>query len=185
MRRELASALVCTCAAFPVSGADGVSASFGQGARNNVLDAYRVAVQWTWQRSWLASAPVHLSGYWDLSVAMFENDADPPPGDDSEERVYALAFAPTFRFQTDPIGAVTPFVDVAIGVAGLSETELRTGDSPRELGGHFQFEDRVTIGARLGANAEIAFQRMHYSNLGFGGENDGIDTHLLTLAWHF
>jgi lipid A 3-O-deacylase len=178
--------LLC-CVTTPVLAADGVSASFGQGARDNVLDAYRIAAQWDWDRDWFASAPVRITGYWDLSVAMFENDSEAQqPHDDSEERVYALAFAPTFRFQLRPIGAVTPFVDLAVGVAALSETELRTsGSSPRELGGHFQFEDRITVGARLGARAEVSFQRMHYSNLGLGGENDGIDTQLLTVAWHF
>src|SRR5262245_51926097 len=85
MRRELASALLCACVTLPVSAADGVSASFGQGARNNVLDAYRVGMQWDWQRQWLGSLPIHVSGYWDLSAVMFENDAAAPPGDDSEE----------------------------------------------------------------------------------------------------
>ena len=185
MRRVLASALMCACVTLPVCAVDGVSASYGEGARDNVLDAYRIAMQWDWDRRWLETSPIHLTGYWDLSGAMFENDADARAGDDSEEQLYAIAFAPVFRFHTDPIGAVTPFVDLAIGVSGFSETELRTGDSPRELGGHFQFEDRITIGARLGANAEVAFQRMHYSNLGLAGENDGIDTQLLTLRWHF
>src|SRR5262245_48202336 len=167
MRRTLASVLLWVCAT-PVLAADGVSASLGQGARDNVLDAYRIALQWDWNREWFASAPIRIGGYWDLSVAMFENDSAAQPDDDSDERVYALALAPTFRLQTRPFGTVVPFVDLAVGVAGLSATELRTSGRPRELGGHFQFEDRITVGARLGARAEVAFQRMHYSNLGLG-----------------
>jgi lipid A 3-O-deacylase len=189
MRRRLATSIAClSIATVPALGADGLSASFGEGARNNVLDAYRVGIQWNWDARWFASSLGWITGYWDVSVAMFDNDSG-LPNDDADSRLYACAIAPAFRLQLKPFfGAVAPFLDVAIGAAAFSDTELQdSGSGARELGGHFQFEDRITFGARLGASqrAEVSLQRMHYSNLGISGENDGIDTHLLTLAWHF
>lgn len=191
MRRQLLIAAVFALAMTGPStwAVDGASASIGEGARNNVLDTYRLAARWQWDRRWFEGSLCHVAPYWDVSAAMFENDVDAAAGDDAKSRLYLVAIAPVFRLQFRPLVArIAPFIDFAIGAGVVSETKLRTSDdSPRELGSHFQFEDRIVIGVRFGSRqqAEVALQRVHYSNLGVGGENDGLDTHLLMFAWHF
>jgi len=168
--------------------ADGVSASVGEGARDNVLDAYRGALQWVWARQWLANDLFRVVGYWDVSVASFEADDDAHRDHEGADRAFAIAAAPVWRIQLKQLGIAAPFAELAIGAAWLSETELATsGSAPRELGSSFQFEDRIAVGASFGRRGqlEISAQRFHYSNLGLGGENDGIDAHLLMIAWRF
>ena len=167
---------------------DGVSLSGGNGSDS--LNAARVGVQWDWDTTWWQSDYAHLSGYWDLSASVWHNDPSrTSPLDDGAETIGAIAFAPVFRLQFKRFGglSVAPFVELGVGATVLTDRELRSGDRrSRNLGSYFQFEDRAVIGARIGARQqfELAYQRMHYSNLDLASSNTGIDAHLLLLRWN-
>ena len=180
--------LAAGCAAPIAHSADAVSVSGGNGS--NGLDAARVGLQWDWDKTWWQSDYAHLTGDWDLSAAVWHNDATRTSAlDDGAETIGAFAFAPVFRLQFNRFSglSIAPFLELAVGATVLTDRELRTGDRRRRnLGSYFQFEDRAVIGARLGARQqfELAYQRMHYSNLNFASSNTGIDTHLLHMRWH-
>jgi len=178
--------------ALPAWGVDGVSLSGGTGARGQDHDAYRVGVRRAWGRRWLERDCCHVTGYWDLSLSFWHNDARPGSSlDDADDDLYAVALAPVLRLQFVPVvGPAAPFAELGVGAAYLSDDTFRSGERrSRQLGSHFQFENRGVLGLRFPAGAkrsfEIAYQRMHYSNLNLASDNQGIDVHLLMLGMQF
>lgn len=180
-----------------------VSASFGALAEHNELPArdtrwsvgiaggsssdnstaWRISATKPWQRRWFEGGRAHLTGYWEASVALFENDVSHLPEDDGAAYLWNLAVAPVFRLQftLGNNAPVQPFLDLGVGLSILSDRNFRTGKQrSRPLGSLFQFEDRGAVGMKIG-RFEVAYQRMHYSNLNFANENNGIDAHLLLL----
>lgn len=168
-------------------GADGVSLSGGSGARGQKQSALRGAVQWDWQRRWLEHRHFFLSGYWDASVSRWHTGEAPGgPDDRGDATVYAAAFSPVLRLQLTPGAPVAPFVELGVGGAYLSADVLRSGRSDsRHLGSHWQFEDRGVLGVRVNGRIEVAYQRLHYSNLSLASRNQGVDVHLLMLALRY
>lgn len=157
--------------------------SVAAGSSSDNSNAWRIAATKPWQRRWLDGGSAHLTGYWEASVALFENDVRHVPADDGTAYLWNVAIAPVLRLQFT-LGdnfPVQPFLDLGVGVSFMSDREFRTGKQrSRPLGSYFQFEDRGAVGAKIG-DWEIAYQRMHYSNLDFASENNGIDAHLLLL----
>lgn len=183
---------VAVLVTLPVWGADGVSLSAGTGAERQGHDAYRVGLQREWGRRWLERERFHVTGYWDLSLSLWHNGEGPGSSqDDADDDLYAVALAPVLRLQFAPlVGAAAPFAELGVGAAYLSDDTFRSGaPRSRQLGSRFQFENRGVLGLRfpVGAkrNFEVAYQRMHYSNLNLAGDNQGIDVHLLMLGMRF
>jgi|GEM_PF-2876676 len=147
--------------------------------------AFRVSATRPWKRRWFEGGRAHLTGYWEASVALFENDVDHLPQDDGTAYLWNLALAPVFRLQftlgENGNAAVQPFMDLGAGLSFMSDREFRTGKQrSRPLGSFFQFEDRGAVGVKVG-RWEVAYQRMHYSNLNLASDNFGIDAHLLLV----
>ena len=153
------------------------------GSSSDSSKALRLAATKPWKRRWFEGGTAHLTGYWEASVARFQNDVSHIPADDGTAHLWNLAIAPVFRLQFtlgDSLPA-QPFLDLGVGVSVMSDREFRTGKQrSRPLGSYFQFEDRGAVGVKMG-RWEVAYQRMHYSNLNFASENHGIDAHLLLV----
>ena len=161
-----------------------ISAAWG-GASEDAT-ALRLGIRRPWQRRWFDGGSAHLTGYWEASIAHFDNrSVNPEPGVDAPASLWNIALAPVWRLQFNlnkGRALVQPFLDLGVGISFVSDRSLRsTGRRNRELGSFFQFEDRGAIGARIG-QWEIAYQRMHYSNLNLASENSGIDAHLLQIS---
>lgn len=156
------------------------------GSSSDNSNALRVSIAKPWKRRWFDGGGAHLTGYWEASIARFENDVPNIPADDGTAHLWNIAVAPVLRLQFTPNWGtgnwrVAPFMDLGAGVSFMSNREFRTGKfRSRPLGSFFQFEDRGAVGVRIG-RWEVAYQRMHYSNLNLASENNGIDAHLLLL----
>ena len=142
----------------------------------------RAALTRPWKKRWFKGGRAELTGYWELSLARFDNsDVTPGIEDSGAGTLWNLALAPVWRLELFPGARLTPFLDLGVGLSLMSERNFRTGKPrSRPLGSLFQFEDRGAAGVRAG-RWEIAYQRMHYSNLDLASENHGIDAHLLLL----
>ncbi len=70
---------------------------------------------------------------------------------------------------------VKPFIEAGIGVAVFSGT--RVGD--QNLGGAFNFEDRMGAGLRFAKGQAVGVRAIHYSNAGMKQPNDGIESYSL------
>lgn len=155
------------------------------GPSSDGSNAFRISATKPWKRRWFDGGRAHLTGYWEASVALFENDVDHVPADDGTAYLWNLAIAPVFRLQftlgENGNAAVQPFMDLGAGLSFMSDREFRTGKQrSRPLGSFFQFEDRGAVGVKVG-RWEVAYQRMHYSNLNLASDNFGIDAHLLLV----
>lgn len=185
--RRLAVVGLCSCCWLswaPIHADTQVSAAWG-GASEDAT-AVRVGVRRPWSRRWFNGGSAYLTGYWEASLAHFNNTSvTPGPGVDGTATLWNFAVAPVWRLQFNLYEGrahVQPFLDLGVGISFVSNRRFRaTGRRDRELGSFFQFEDRGAIGARVG-NWEVAYQRMHYSNLNFARENSGIDAHLLQIS---
>ena len=155
------------------------------GSSSDGSNALRVSLTKPWKRRWFDGGKAHLTGYWEASVARFENDVEHVPADDGTARLWNLAVAPVFRLQftlgENASAKIQPFMDLGVGLSFMSDREFRTGKQrSRPLGSFFQFEDRGAVGVKI-RNWEVAYQRMHYSNLNLASDNFGIDAHLLLV----
>ena len=155
------------------------------GPSSDGSSAYRISATKPWKRRWFEGGRAHLAGYWEASIALFENDVDNVPEDDGTAYLWNVAFAPVLRLQftlgENGNAAVQPFMDLGAGISFMSDREFRTGKQrSRPLGSFFQFEDRGAVGVKI-RNWEVAYQRMHYSNLNLASDNFGIDAHLLLV----
>ena len=160
------------------------------GSSSDDSTAWRLSATKPWKRKWFEGGRAHLTGYWEASVALFENDVEStstdPTADPGAAYLWNIAVAPVFRLQftlpaQNGLAKIQPFLDLGVGVSFMSDREFRTGkERSRPLGSYFQFEDRGAVGVRVG-HWEVAYQRMHYSNLNLARDNFGIDAHLVLI----
>lgn len=179
---------------------DGASIAGGYGVAD--ISPIRMGVQSSWQQQWLTDWQWPLSGYWEASLYHMPGTAGVEP--DSNSKISAIAFAPVFRFSKARASTVNlasstsstnsansannaenvqPYLELAIGVAQMNKREI----GGRDLGIHFQFEDRFGIGCRFGQSQqfELGYKAIHFSNAYLGPKNHGINLHLFVLGYWF
>lgn len=174
------SMLLVVCA--PTAQAvDGMSFEGGSDASTNAsVDLYRIGAQWDWNKRWLETGGWHLGGYWDLQLGYWDNSSNNKTNSD----LWELAFTPVFRVQQNQPSAVSPYVELGIGVHLLSETSV---SAQRDLSTAFQFGSHAGVGARFGPkNAfDLSYRYQHLSNAGIKEPNHGINFHILRLGYRF
>lgn len=92
--------------------------------------------------------------------------------------------APVVRYTFNKHGPFLPYLEFSIGVAYLTRTHI---DS-RNLGMHFSFQDRLGVGALLGASEQfsIGLHAVHYSNGRLCAHNSGITVPvMLDIGYRF
>ena len=98
--------------------------------------------------------------------------------------VNIYSVAPVIRYTFKRRGPVLPYLELSIGAAYLNHTRIEN----RNLGIHFSFQDRMGIGALLGAseNVSIGVHAVHYSNAHLSSKNSGITVPLvLDVGYRF
>jgi hypothetical protein len=96
--------------------------------------------------------------------------------------IYSIA--PVVRYSFKKRGPLHPYLELSIGLAYLNHTHL----DDRNLGIHFSFQDRMGVGAFLGASEQWSFgvHAVHYSNAHLSSHNSGISVPLvLDLGYRF
>jgi lipid A 3-O-deacylase len=101
--------------------------------------------------------------------------------DASGDEVFAVALSPVFvlSFGGDDSG-YHPYIEGGIGAALLSDHAI----AGRQLSTTFQFEDRIGFGVRSD-RFDFHYRYMHYSNGGIEKPNNGIDAHLIGMAFKY
>ncbi len=159
-----------------VSQAVGVTLAAGRGIDSDLI-AGRVGLAFPWQKSWLATADWHLSGYWELSYAhMHDEDTN-----DGRHSPHLVAIAPVFRWQQQEMSRISPYIEFGVGASFWSQTRA----DERKLSTAFQFEDRLGIGVRFGQNQayDIKYGLFHYSNASIKQPNTGVNMQWLVLSY--
>lgn len=157
---------------------DAVALEGGSGDRG--INRYGIALQWDWGAQWLSLGDWHLGGYWELSASYWDGDE----GRSGNDSLGEFGLTPVFRWQTaKPIYGIMPFLEAAVGVHGMTDTEIEDKDFDTE----FAFGSHGGAGIRFGQEGrfELGYRYQHLSNLGIGDSNPGINFHLVRLSYHF
>ncbi len=155
------------------------SFSLEAAAGENRTQLLRAAAQWNWDKSWFDSNGTHLSGYWDLSLAMWqENRYKNIEG--KTERFADIGFTPVFRFERS--NKKGPYAEAGIGVHLFSE--LYDNDGHR-LATAFQFGDHIGAGYVFSNGLDLGLKLQHFSNGGIKKPNGGVNFAVLRVAYPF
>ncbi len=152
---------------------DGIS--LGIGKSRDSINIYHLGFQKQFGHSWLKSEVGSLSGYHDVSLNYWEYD---------DESIQQAAYSPVFAYELTAFGTgILPYLEGGIGVSYISEKMIKG----RNMSSHFQFEDRIGVGLRLGKKRkhDLNFGYLHYSNAGIKQPNDGIDIFILSYTYSF
>ncbi len=158
----------------------GISFASGYGAAEII--PIRLGFQQEFNQQWRAESDWPIGAYWEGSFYQMRGKRGSLPG--SHNRLEAVALAGVFRFERAKESVLGwPYVELGIGLSWLSRKEI----GGRDLGIHFQFEDRFGLGVRFGENREydVGYKVIHFSNAYIGPSNHGINLHLLTIGYWF
>ena len=150
-----------------------IGKSYTNSFRNHTeFDVYRLGVKQDFSRIFWTGERSRLSGYWEASVNYWDASGD---------EVFAVALSPVFvlSFGEDD-GGYHPYIEGGIGAALLSDHSI----AGRELSTTFQFEDRIGFGVRSD-RFDFNYRYMHYSNGGIEKPNNGIDAHVIGMAFRY
>jgi hypothetical protein len=147
----------------------------GEGDLSGIRLAYRPYHGQITQIEWLGDVDL----YWEFSVNFWEFGAD-----NQHDTNYALALSPVFSSQFATIANKYPLKwEFGIGVSLINDTSF----AGKDIGSHYQFEDRLGLVLEFGDNLKQSFavRYMHYSNGGLNDKNPGMDFLNLSYAMHF
>jgi len=158
----------------------GLSLSTGYGAAHIV--PLRLGIQKNFTKSWNEETDWPIGGYWEGSLYHKNGNYGSKPS--SNKRLNAVALAGVVRFErAQQLMIGWPYVELGVGISWLSRKEI----GGRDLGMHFQFEDRFGVGVRFGQHRQydIGYKAVHFSNAYIGPCNHGINLHIITLGYWF
>src|SRR5690606_25966854 len=100
----------------------------------------RVGLQWKWERSWLKSDGMHLTGYWDATLAQWRGSRYRGQAGVSQNMT-VIGITPVFRYEKESGKGV--YLEAGIGAHLMSELYDNGG---RQLSTAFQFGDHLAVG---------------------------------------
>ena len=146
--------------------AQAAGVEFAVGATSDSTMTYRLGMNFDWDKSWLQSDVGRLTGYWSGAYTYWEGDKTSSNN--------SLSFSPVLVYEFAGQN-VKPYVELGVGVALFSNTELEDN----KLGSAFQFEDRFGFGLRFAGGHEVGVRATHYSNAGLSSPNNGVESYAL------
>jgi lipid A 3-O-deacylase len=117
--------------------------------------------------------------YWELSVNFWEYGID----NDHETNI-VFALSPVISKTFYHVKGQYPLKwEAGIGVSLVEDTRF----AGKDIGSHYQFEDRVGLTLAFGTNLQqsTSLRYMHYSNGGLNSKNPGVDFLNLAYAYRF
>ncbi|MCF6247154.1 MAG: acyloxyacyl hydrolase [Desulfobacula sp.] len=146
--------------------------SFGYGEADPNIDIYRIGLKKDFWTKWFETDLGYASGYFELSYNHWEY---------GNQDINGVALSPVFVYYFGKeSNLIKPYIEGGIGVTYIDEYLI----ADRNLSTHFQFEDRIGVGVRIGF-FDVAARYMHYSNASIKGPNNGIDIWLLSTSIQF
>ena len=160
---------------------DGMSVVVGTSDSTNAsVDILRVGVQWNWSKRWAIGQDWHVGGYWELDFGYWSNHSPRKTNNGMTD----VGFTPVFRLQQTRMGAVSPYLEGAIGFHLLSDTSV---SEERRFSTSFQFGDHLGLGIRFGYKhaMELGYRYQHLSNGGIKDPNQGINFHQVRFQYYY
>ncbi|WP_416307652.1 acyloxyacyl hydrolase [Neptunicella sp. SCSIO 80796] len=176
---KFAAFAVALCLYFPFVQA----ASFNQGIAIDYLDgesnltgirlAYRPYYGQVTQIEYLGGLDI----YWEMSVNFWEYGQD-----NRHETNLAVALSPVISSTFTTVGDNLPLKwELGIGISLVDNTRF----AGKDIGSHYQFEDRLGLTLLLSQQESVSVRYMHYSNGGLNSKNPGMDFLNLSYGYRF
>jgi lipid A 3-O-deacylase len=149
--------------------------SLGIGKSKDSINIYRLGFQKQFGSRWVESKIGYFSGYHEVSLNYWEHKS---------ESIKGVAYSPVFIYGFAGLNNnMFSYLEAGIGISYLSGKTIRG----RDLSSHFQFEDRIGIGAKIGKQKthDLNLRYMHYSNASIKQPNEGIDIFIFSYTYSF
>ena len=117
--------------------------------------------------------------YWEVGMNFWEYGPQ-----NNHETNYAISLSPVFTWKLAELADKYLLrAEFGIGVSLVEDTRF----AGRDIGSHYQFEDRIGLTLEFGDDLEHAasLRYMHYSNGGLDDNNSGMDFLVLSCARYF
>ncbi|MDY7540267.1 acyloxyacyl hydrolase [Undibacterium sp. RTI2.1] len=174
-KNSLLCALVILSTQTLAHAVDSASLEFATGNKTKMV---RGGAQWNWDQQWFKSNGTNLSGYWDATLADWqENNYQ---GHGVKQSLIDAGITPVFRLQNDSKKGL--YGEAGIGLHMLSEIYDNNG---RTFSTNFQFGDHIGVGYVLTNGWDIAFKIQHYSNGGVKHPNPGVNFAVVKAGYAF
>jgi lipid A 3-O-deacylase len=176
MKKTFGLVLMLCCITFSKThAADGMALIGGTGGDAEMA---AVAVQWDWERKWIADGDWFLGGYWELGGSYLKGDGS------GSNKILGIGITPVFRLEKNPINNFAPYLEGGIGIHHFNKREV---NDEKRLGTNFNFGDHLGVGIRFGENLkyDIGYRFQHYSNAGMTDDNSGINFHQLRFRYSY
>jgi lipid A 3-O-deacylase len=155
---------------------DSASVEYGTGNETQVI---RIGLQDHWNRQWLKTNGIHLSGYWDLSLGYWRGHKHQNI-DDNIQSLADLGITPVFRIEADDKRGL--YGEAGVGAHLLSEHYNNNG---RELSTNFQFGSHVGVGYVFPNGIDVGVRAEHISNAGIKEPNSGVNYGIVRVSYPF
>ena len=166
----------------PASANVGVLASAGKGLHVEDVRALRAAFNWDFGMMFFREDPWGLNVHWENALGYWRGPSTETRPNDS---LYFVTTGPVFRLQPHtPYGQwFLPYGEAGVSPSWLTQREI----AGRKLSIHFQFEDKIGFGCRLGKNQKIdlGYRFIHYSNASIKRPNSGVNIQMINLGYWF
>jgi hypothetical protein len=159
-----------------VFGADSVSGEFGTGNKTKMV---RLGLQWDWKKEWFKSNGTHLGGYWDATIAGWQENAYQGVAGNTAHLV-DIGITPVWRFESDSKKGF--YGEAAVGAHLHSHIYNNNG---RPFSTAFQFGDHIGVGYVTQDGWDIALKAQHFSNGAIKHPNPGMNMAVLKVAHSF
>ncbi len=146
------------------------------------IDPYRAAAMWSFRSiNSITASNWRVFPIWESSIGYWDGQLHERRG--GHDQLMAVTTGPLFRWQYEPMSLNKPscYLELGIGASWLSNTDI----SGRRLSTHFQFEDKIGLGLRFGAQQQydVGFRVIHYSNGSIKRPNNGVNMMLLSIGY--
>ncbi len=131
-------------------------------------DVSGIKVAYQYRVDWLESWSKELGLYFESSVNFWEYGAE-----NKHDTNFVLAMSPVIEYPITEFNNKPVYFEFGIGFSLLDDTQF----AGKDVGSHYQFEDRIGIKTYFGDNNEhsIGLRYLHYSNAGLQDPNPGLD----------
>lgn len=130
------------------------------------VEGVKLALQY--HTDFLKAYSEKISVYFETSINFWEYGAT-----NQHDTNFVLAISPVIQYPIGKFSDKDIYFEFGIGLSTLDDTTF----AGKDVGGHFQFEDRLGLMTRFGKNDEhqVALRYFHYSNGGLKSPNPGLD----------